>query len=207
MTPARRAAAAVVALIALTVAGTAGAAAPSPDAHDRTLAAQLNAKVTTFRQISKGASQSDTSLNKCAAFKNDPKQALAAVFLLIPVFLTEVVNDYGQQVGELRDTMAAMHPDSPLFRQWLAAEGRAVSLLLKFDNHGKRVDVCAAAKVLLDKHSTDADVYRVIGIHTNLIGELFGSTANQTVSKLNAPMRAFFVAAGLSPADAKTLTS
>ena len=70
-----------------------------------------------------------------------------------------------------------MHPHSPLFRRWLAAEGQNFSLLLRFDNHGKKVDLCTAVKVLLDKTSTDADVYRVIGIHTALIGRLFGSTA------------------------------
>ena len=200
--------AALVTLAALALAGTAAAAAAAkPDAHDRALVAQLNDKVTTFRSIAAGTQNGGNSLEKCAQFKNDPQQALGAVFVLIPVFLAEIVNDYGPQIRDLRDTVAAMHPHSPLFRRWLTAEGQTFSLLLQFDNHGKKVDLCQAAKVLLDKTSTDADIYRTIGIHTVLIGRLFGSTSSQTVNRLNPQMRAFFVAAGLKPADAKILTS
>jgi len=198
--------AALVTLAALAFAGAAAGAA-KPDAHDRTLAAQLNDKVTTFRSIAAGTQNGGNSLEKCAQFKNDPQQALGAVFVLIPVFLAEIVNDYGPQIRALRATVAAMHPHAPLFRRWLTAEGQTFSLLLQFDNHGKKVDLCRAAAVLLNKRSTDADIYRTIGIHTVLIGRLFGSTSSQTVSRLNPQMRAFFVAAGLKPADAKILTS
>jgi hypothetical protein len=198
---------ALIALAALALAGPAAAAAPKPDAHDRALVKQLNDKVTTFRNIASGTQNGGNSLGKCAQFKGDPQQALGAVFVLIPVFLAEIVNEYGPQIRDLRDTIAAMHPDSPLFARWLAAEQQTFSLLLQFDNHGKKVDLCQAAKVMLDKHSTDADIYRTIGIHTMLIGRLFGSSASSTVNKLNPQMRAFFVAAGLTPADAKVLTS
>lgn len=199
--------AALLVLAALALAGTAAAAPAKPDAYDRALVKQLNDKVTTFRQIAAGTQNGGNSLQKCAQFKNDPQQALGAVFVLIPVFLAEIVNDYGPQIHDLRDTIAAMQPHSPLFRRWLVAEGQTFSLLLQFDNHGKKVDLCQAAKVLLDKKSTDADIYRTIGIHTALIGLLFGSTSSQTVNKLNPQMRTFFVAAGLKPADAKVLTS
>jgi hypothetical protein len=198
---------ACVALTALALAGTAAAATLRPDAHDRALAAELNEKVTTFRNIAAGTENGGNSLQKCAQFKNDPQQALGAVFVLIPVFLTQIVNDYGPEIRDLRGTVASMHPHSPLFARWLDAEGQTFSLLLQFDNHGKKVNLCQAAKVLLDQRSTDADIYRVIGIHTVLIGRLFGSTASQTVSKLNPQMRTFFVAAGLNPDDAKILTS
>jgi hypothetical protein len=198
---------ALVTLAALALAGPGSAATARPDAHDRALAVQLNDKVTTFRNIAAGTQNGGNSLGRCAQFKNDPQQALGAVFVLIPVFLTEIVNDYGPQIRDLRDTVVAMHPDSPLFARWLTAEGQTFSLLLQFDNHGKKVNLCRAADVLLDKTSTDADIYRVTGIHTVLIGRLFGSSASETVNKLNPRMRAFFVAAGLKPADAKILTS
>jgi hypothetical protein len=100
-----------------------------------------------------------------------------------------------------------MHPDSPLFARWLSAEASSLSLLLQFDNHGKKVDLCAAASVLLDKKSGDADVYRVTGLHLTTIAQLFSSKASATLQKLNPQMQKFFVAAGLSPAGAKTLTS
>ena len=61
------------------------------------------------------------------------------------MFLTEIVNDYGPQIRDLRATVVAMHPHSPLFRRWLTAEAQTFSLLLQFDNHGKKVDLCQAA--------------------------------------------------------------
>ncbi len=135
------------------------------------------------------------------------KQAFTALFLLVPVFLAEVVNEYGPQIRDLQATIGAMHPHSPLFRQWLAAESQAVGLMLQFDNHGKKVDYCEAAKVLLAKGSTDADIYRVTGLHAVMLAKLFGSKASSTVTRLNPSMRAFFVAAGLSAAQAQALTS
>jgi hypothetical protein len=192
---------------ALTVAAGASAAAPKPDAHDRALVSALNAKVATFRQISGGPQDESTQLDKCPVIKKDPSQALAAVFLLLPVLLTEVVNGYGAQIKGLRDTMASMHPDSALFAKWLAAEKGSLDLLLQFDNHGKKVDLCNALQVLQSKSSTDADIYRATGIHAVLIAKLFGDPATATLSKLNPRMRPFLVAAGLSVKDAKALTS
>jgi hypothetical protein len=194
----------VIAALALAAAAD---AAPAPTAHDRALAAQLNAKVSTFRSISSNTAPADNPLEKCAVFHGDPKQALGALFVMIPVFLTQIVDEYGPQIRQLRETLRTMKPDSPLFRRWLAAEEGNISLLLQFDNHGKKVDLCTAVKVLLDKTSTDADVYRVTGIHIALIGRLFGSSQSQTLTKLNPQMRAFFLAAGISGADADALTS
>jgi len=197
-----------VAAAALIAAGAAQAAAPAPDAHDRALAAQLNAKAKTFHSITGATSpSSQSSLDKCPAFKKKPADALSAFFLLIPVFLADVVNEYGPQIRDLRDTIGTMHPDSPLFRRWLTAQEGNLALLLQFDNHGKKVDLCAAAAVLLDRKSTDADIVRVTGFHATAIAQLFSNKTSAAVSKLNPQMRAFFVAAGLSPADAKTLTT
>lgn len=200
-------AAALAVALAVSAASTARAAA-SPDAHDRALAATLIAKAKTFQKLGGATSQgASSSLEHCPAFKKDPQKALSAFFLLIPVFLAEVVHDYGPQISDLRDSLDGMHPDSPLFRSWLTAESGSLSLLLQFDNHGKKVDLCEAANVLLAKTPSDADVYRVTGLHLATIGRLFSSKASASLQKLNPQMQKFFVAAGLSAADAKTLTS
>jgi hypothetical protein len=60
---------------------------------------------------------------------------------------------------------------------------------------------------MLDKKSTPADVQRVLGIDPSLIAVLFQSPAGAALAGLNPQMRAFFIAAGLSKADAKILTS
>ncbi len=199
--------AAAAALLASLAAG-ARAAVPAPDAHDRALAAQLNQQAKTFRGIAGGTSQaSQDSLDGCAPFKKDPSAAFSAFFLMIPVFLAEVVNQYGSQIRGLRSSLATMHPDAPLFRKWLAAEIGSLDLLLGFDNHGKKVDLCAAAQVMLDKKSTDADIFRVTGLHGTAFAQLFANTSSGALKTLNPQMRTFFVAAGLSAADAKTLTS
>ena len=205
-----RALAAVAAGAALlaSVAGGVRAGTPTPDAHDRGLAAKLNAQAKTFRGIAGGTSkQSQDSLDNCAAFKKNPSAAFSAFFLLIPVFLAEVVNEYGPQIRALRASVATMHPDAPLFRKWLTAEIGSLDLLLGFDNHGKKVDLCMAAQVLLDKKSTDGDIYRVTGLHGTAIAQLFANKSSEALKTLNPQMRKFFVAAGLSAADAKTLTS
>jgi hypothetical protein len=204
-----RALALVAALAALT-AGAALGAAPKPDAHDRALARMLDAKVKTFREI---ASQQDDSnfkqsLNKCPVVKKDPSQAFAALFALLPALLIELVNDYGTEMRGLQQTLADMHPHSALFARWTAAEATNFDLILQFDNHGKKIDLCEAATVMLDKKSTAADVHRVLGIDPRLIGKLFTSGgASSTATKLDPQMERFFVAAGLSAKDAKTLTS
>jgi hypothetical protein len=198
----------VAALAAVLLAAQARAAAPSPDAHDRALAAQLNARAKTFRNIASATSQqSQDSLDRCPVFRKNPQDALSAFFLLIPVFLSEIVNDYGSEITDLRDAMTAMSPDSPLFRKWLTAETGNLTLLLQFDNHGKKVDLCKAAAVLLDTKSTGDDIFHVTGLRTTVIAQLFSNEASAAVTKLNPQMRPFLVAAGLSAADAKTLTS
>ncbi len=204
----------VAALAALTLlaasTATALGAAAKPDSHDRALAAILDARVRTFQKIAaqtKSDSGVQKSLDKCPYIEKNPKQAFAALFALIPVLLIGVVNEDGPQLTALRDTLAGMHPDSPLFGQWLTAEASDLSLVLEFDNHGKKVDVCAAASVLLAKNTTAANVRRVLGIDPTLIAKLFTSPVASNLEKLNPKVRPFLIAAGVPRKDAGTLTS
>jgi hypothetical protein len=200
---------AVVASIAAIAAGAALGAAPRPDAHDRALARALDAKVKTFREIASQTDNSDLkqSLDHCPVVKKDPSQAFGAMVALLPALLAELVNDYGPELRGLRQTLVGMHPHSALFRKWTAAEAANFDVILQFDNHGKKIDLCEAATVMLDKKSTAADVRRVIGIDPSLIAKLFTSGSSSATTKLDPQMNAFFVAAGLSAKDAKTLTS
>ena len=94
-------------------------------------------------------------------------------------------------------------------RHWVGAETRNLEVILAFDNHGAKIDLCRAATVMLSKSSTADDVHRVLGIDPALIAKLFSggsSSANTTLTRLNPQMRRFFVAAGLSQKDAAVLT-
>ena len=204
---------AVVAAIVASTTTAAAATAPRPDAHDRALASQLAEKAVTFQTLASktsGGNELQKTLEGCAFIKKNPKQAFAAVFALVPVLLIDVVNQYKPQLTDLRDTLAKMRPHALVFRQWAAAEAQSFSLMLRFDNHGKKIDLCKAATVLLDKKSTTGDVRNVLGIDPALIATLFqsGSTkASATLKRLNPQMRSFFIAAGLSPKIAKSLTT
>jgi hypothetical protein len=203
-----RALVAVFAVAAL--AASTALADPQPDAHDSALAARLAAKVNTFKQVAQdenGGPSLKQSLNDCPLMKKDPSQAFAAVFALLPAVLTQMVNDFGPQLRDVQQTLLSMHPHSHLFQRWVTASQQSFTLLLRFDNHGKKVDLCQAATVMLDKHSTAADIHDVLGIDPALIPKLFQSSSTATVTKLDPQMRTFFRAAGLSRADAKTLTS
>ena len=166
----------------------------------------------TFRAIAKRADRGTkriTSLDHCAAVRT-PSQAFAAVIALLPAVLIDLVNEIKPQLLGLRRTLAGMRPHSRLFGRWLAAVEQNLSLILRFDNHGKKIDYCRAAKVMLAKSSTAHDIERVLGIDPALVALLFrgGSSApGQTLQSLNAKMRVFLVAAGLSRHQAATLTS
>ncbi len=203
------AAAATVVAVVLGLSAASAAAAPKPDAHDRALAAQLSEKVTTFKQLSSGTKDDslEKSLDRCAFIKQHPKDAFAAIFALIPVVLIEAVNEYGPELRSLRSSIGAMHPDSPLFSQWLTAEGNDLSLILEFDNHRKKIDLCDAATLLLDKKTTAADVHRVLGIDPTLLGKIFSSPVSSKLEKLNPQMRSFLITAGISRKNAAALTS
>ena len=192
---------------------TAAAATPSPDSHDRALITQLGAKVATFQALSTKTSDDKTlqkSLDNCAALKKDPSLEFAAVFALVPVLLIEVVNQYKPQLIDLRDTVSGMNADAPLFRQWLAAEGDTFRQILLFDNHGKTIDYCKAATVMLAKHTTAQNIRDVLGIDPTLIALIFTSSPSspsERLKRLNPQIRPFFVAGGLTPSLAKSLTT
>jgi len=201
---------ATAAALAALLAGAALAAGAKPDAHDRALARALDARVQTFRDIAAKRGGNDSlqhSLARCPLMKKDPSQAFAALFAVLPAVVTQLVNDYGPQLRELQQMLLGMNPHAGLFRRWTAAEAKSFGLLLRFDNHGKKIDLCDAATVMLDKKSTPADVQRVLGIDPSLIAVLFRSPAGAALAGLNPQMRAFFIAAGLLKADAKILTS
>ncbi len=202
-----RIAGAVLAL-ALSVSAPALAATAKPDAHDRALAKHLDASVATFRAIAgKGGSTETKSLDKCPYLKKHPKQAFAAAFALLPALLAEVVNTYKPEILGLQSTLSGIHPDSPLFTRWLRAVSADFTLILSFDNHGKRIDLCRAAVVMLDKKSTAADIKRVTGLDPGLFAKIFTSPVSASLSKLDPQMKTFFVQAGLPVKDATTLTS
>ena len=179
-----------------------------PDARDRALAARLNAKVGTFSTVVAQTGENSlikSELKDCAPFESkDPGKVFAAAFALIPALFVRVVDDYKPQLSDIVRTMTAMHPDSPLFRQWLAGQVKSYSLILEFDNHGRAIDLCQAVTVLLDKKSTAADFQRVLGVSPKLVAKAYSSGGD---TSLDPKMRAFLVAAGLSAKNAKTLTS
>ncbi|HEX4518788.1 MAG TPA: hypothetical protein VH063_04310 [Gaiellaceae bacterium] len=195
-------------MLVLVLSAASFAATAKPDSHDRALAALLSAKVTTFKQFAGSPDQSlQKSLDSCALIKKNPKDAFAAIFALLPVILIDVVNEYGPELRALRNSLGAMDPDSPLFAQWLSAEGSDLSLILQFDNHGKKIDLCDAATVLLDKKTTAAELQRVLGIDPALLAKIFTSPVSARLEKLNPKMRTFLIAAGVSRKNAATLTS
>jgi hypothetical protein len=204
---------AVVTAAAALLAPAALAAGPGPDAHDRALVERLDAKVTTFQKIAAQRGDNnkvDESLNTCAAVKKDPSQAFAAVFAILPALLADLVNEYRPQLDDVRDTLAGMRPHSPLFRQWVTAEKQSFGLILEFDNHGKKIDYCEAATVLLSKKSTAADIRNAIGVEPSLIAKLFSSSssaASVTLKRVNPKMRPFFRAAGVAPKNVTALTT
>ncbi len=203
---------AIVCLLALGAVSAAGAKAPAPDAHDRALARTLDAKVSTFRAIAAKKNDNtslDKTLKNCPTFKKDPAKAFAAVFALLPALLADLVNQFRPEITGVRDTLAAVHPDSPLFRQWVVAQKQNFGLILRFDNHGKKINYCRAATVMLSKKSTAADVRDAIGIDPALFATLFSSgsgKASARLKSLNARMRPFLRAAGISAANVTALT-
>jgi hypothetical protein len=199
----------LVCLAVLALSGTA-AAAVGPDAHDRALVKQLGDKIAALKSVVSKQSDTNNLLDNCPAFKKNPSQAFAAAFVLLPAVLVDAVNRYKPQLQDVRSTLAGMHADSPLFRQWLTAEAQSIDLILQFDNHGKTIDYCKAAQVMLSKKSTPTDIKNVLGIDPALIAKLFQGAAQgpgTLLTKLKPQMRAFFVAGGLTPKQAQELTA
>ena len=204
---------AIAAMLALGAGSAAEAKVPRPDSHDRALIKALDAKVSIFRAIAQKKGNSaglDKTLQNCPPFKGHPSQAFAAVFALLPALLADLVNQFRPELTGLRDALAAVHPDAPLFRQWVAAEEHNFGLILRFDNHGKKIDYCRAATVMLSKKSTAADIRDVIGIDPALLATLFSSgsaKSSATLASLNIEMRPFLRATGISAANVTALTS
>jgi len=203
----------VACAVALVAASAAAAATPVPDAHDRALARQLAAKVASLQKVSTASKADDDRITKalkgCKGLGKTPADSFAVVFAMLPVLLVDVVNQIRPQLLDVRATIGAMHPHAPLFRRWLAAESASSELILGFDNHGKKIDYCAAAKVMLAKNASDADVQRVLGVSSTQIKKLFSGSSSQasaTVEKLNPQMRAFLIAGGVRRSVAVQLT-
>lgn len=195
------------------VAASAAAATPTPDAHDRALARQLAAKAVELQKLATVSQGGDDRITKalrgCKGLGTSPAESFGVVFAMLPVLLIEVVNEVRPQLLDVRATIGAMHPHATLFRRWLAAELASVDQILAFDNHGKKIDYCAAAKVMLAKNPSDAQVQAVLGIPRSRIKALFSggsSQASATVSKLNPAMRTFLIAAGVRRSVAVQLT-
>jgi hypothetical protein len=203
----------VVALLALLAASFAAASTPKPDAHDRALAQQLAAKVASLRKLTSTTNSGDDRITKelkgCKALGKTPADSFAVFFAMLPVLLIDLVNEIRPILLDIRNTLAGMHPHDAVFRRWLAAEGAGVGEILSFDNHGKKIDYCAAARVMLAKNPSDAQIRAVLGVEPAKIKSLVsgGSTqASETVKKLNPQMRVFFIAAGVRRSVAIQLT-
>ena len=200
-------------LVGLVAASVAAAATPTPDAHDRALAQRLAAKVVELQKVARASQNGDDRITKalqgCKGLAKTPGESFAVVFAMLPVLLIDVVNQLRPLLLDVRATIGAMHPHAVLFRRWVAGELASVDQILAFDNHGKKIDYCAAAKVMLAKNATAAQVQAVLGVPLSRIKALFSATsspASATVTKLNPQMRAFLVAAGVRRSVAVQLT-
>ncbi len=188
-------------------------ATPRPDSHDRALISRLAAKVSSFQAIAAKTSDDsalEKSLDNCPAFKKDPSNLFAAVVALLPALLIEVVNEAKPQLVQLRDLVAGMDAHAPLFDRWLAAEADSFRLILRFDNHGKKIDYCKAATVMLAKSSTAQDIRNAFGIDPAAIAALFDtspSSVSVRLKSLNPQIRPFLVLGGLSTKMARQLTT
>jgi len=217
-----RALAVVLALAALSAAAALGAG-PGPDSHDRALVQQLDASTQIFAKMAAqkgGLGSVDKSLDRCPRQQREigklvDTAASATAFAkqfnaLEAAVVTQAVDVVGPEYRGFRQMMLAMHPHSRLFARWLAAEEQHFALLLRFDNHGKKIDLCKAVAVALDKSSTGGDIHRVLGLDLSpsLISALDQRLYQNSVpAALAVKIRAFFVAAGLPAAGAKHLSS
>jgi hypothetical protein len=198
-------------LVAAAVLAPAAAGASSPDTHDRALMAQLEAKVAQYEALGSNSSADiDALMSKCDLVKKNPSQALKVMFAFLPIAVIELVQRYRGPFEDIRQTLASMHPDSPLFRRWVAAELREVQFLLQFGNGGKKIDPCNAVHVILSAHSTPAQIRSALGIEPTLLARLIArsTTGHEAdLKRLDPPMRKFFLAGGVSRKHAVALTS
>jgi hypothetical protein len=203
----------VLVLVMLSATAPAGAATPVPDSHDRAVARKLAAKVVELQKLGAASQGGDDRITKalkgCKGLAKTPADSFGVVFAMLPVLLIDVVNQMRPLLLDVRATIGSLHPHASLFRRWLAGEAASIDQILAFDNHGKKIDYCAAAKVMLAKNPTDAQVRAVLGVPLSRIKELFSGTSSQasaTVEKLNPKMRSFLIAAGVRRSIAVELT-
>jgi len=202
-----------VVLVAFAAASAASAAARAPDAHDRVLAQQLAAQVSSLSKLAAvsngGGDRITRELKGCKGLGTTPGDSFSVVFAMLPVILIDAVNELRPELLQVRATIVSMRPHATLFRRWLAAERAGLDQILAFDNHGKQIDFCAAAKVMLAKRPRDADVRAVLGLSLARVKSLFSgssSAASAVATKLNPQMRAFLLAAGVRRSVAVQLT-
>jgi hypothetical protein len=198
----------LIVLAAGVLTGTA-AGVRSPDAHDRALMARLEAKVQLYAGLGSSSAAADSKVKQCAFVKHDPSKELSASLAVVPVDVIEAVTKFKKPFLDIQRTLVAMHPHDGLFRRWVAAERAELAFLLRFDNGGKVIDVCAAAQLLMQKQPPPAEVRAALGIDPALVPQAFlrALTTKSPLSKLNPPMRVFFIAGGVSKKNAEQLTS
>jgi hypothetical protein len=196
----------VVVLAAGVLVAPAGAVR-APDAHDRALMSRLEAKVQEYEALGPSSNVTDSTVAQCAFVKKDPAKGFAAAFAVLPVDVIELVTRFRGPFRDIQRTLLSVDPHDGLFRRWVAAERAEVALLLSFDNGGKTIDVCHAARLLMEKHPPPAEVREVLGINPSLVPLLFRRTSTSPLSKLNPAMRAFFIAGGVSKKHAEALTT
>jgi len=223
----------VVGALVAALASAEAVQAAAPDAHDRALAAALDARVATFRAFdtaSFGASESK-ALHSCVPLEKGllkDKGSLgkafsgiltAALDLALPLTI-DLADRYESELSSLRVALTAMHPDSTLFGQWRTAELRSLNLFLGFANHAQLVDPCSAATYMqglakISKAGMAAalvDFQSKVGISLAQFQRLAPSFYSNSdpataLSSLAQRMGAFFVAAGLDAKDAGVLSS
>jgi hypothetical protein len=196
----------LVVLPMLAVLAATASAARAPDAHDRALMARLEAKVAEYHTLGKSKSL-DPSLEKCSFVKGDPSKAFAAAIAALPALVAELVHKYRPVFDDIDQTLASMQPDDAVFRRWIAAMRQDVAFLLRFDNGGKKIDVCGAADAVL--HNRVADFSRAVGLPASLLAQFLSREAggeSAALKRLNAQMRLFLIAGGVSRARAVQLT-
>lgn len=208
----RRRAVTIVMVLGLVAVSAAAAATPKPDAHDRAVARQLAAKVEQLQKLSSASKAADDRITKslegCKGLGKTPAESFGVVFAMLPVMLIDMVNELRPLMLDLRATLGTMRPHATLFRRWLDGQRTGIDQIIALDNGGKKIDYCAAAKVLLAKNATDAQVEAVLGVRPSAIKALFtsGLAQSSTVTKLNPRMRAFLIAAGVRRSIAVQLT-
>jgi hypothetical protein len=171
--------------------------------------ARLEAKVQLYAGLGSSSAAADSKVKQCAFVKQDPSKEFAASIAVVPVEVIELVTKFKRPFLDMQRTLVSMHPHDDLFRRWVAAERAELAFLLRFDNGGKTIDVCKAAQLLMQKQPPPAEVRAALGIDPALVPQAFlrALTTKSPLSKLNQPMRVFFIAGGVSKKHAEQLTT